>query len=395
MGKRQPQAVILLVVIVIAVIGAAVWWFTHPVPGPMRLTKTRFADVPGWSTNDAGAALSAFRRSCAVFDKQADTAAVGRYGGTVADWRHVCAAASTATPANPRTFFEVWFTPFEIGAGRARDGRFTGYYTPQIKGSRKRHGDYQTPVYARPDDLVTADLGTFRPSLKGENIAGRVAGGKLVPYADRADIDAHGLKHAKTLFYTDDPIALFFLHIQGSGRVVFADGSVARIEYAAQNGQPYTAIGNTLVERGVPRQGMSLQVIRAWLKSHPNDARAVMETDASYIFFQEEPLGDPWLGAKGAQGVPLTPMGSMAVDSRLHALGAPYFVSGDVDHLFIAQDTGGAIRGVVRGDIYFGFGPGAEDKAGTMDRQERLYVLLPSALARRMKDTTDFPGTAR
>jgi membrane-bound lytic murein transglycosylase A len=318
---------------------------------------------------------------------------MGRYGGTLADWRPVCAAAKTATPAEPRVFFEVWFTPFAVSAGRVTDGRFTGYYEPEIKGSHKRLGPYQTPVYARPEDLVTADLGTFRPSLKGEAIAGRVEGGKLVPYPARAEIDAHGLKHAQVLFYTDDPIALFFLHIQGSGRVIFPDGRAARVSYAAQNGQPYTAIGKTLIDRGVPRDGMSLQVIRAWLQAHPSEARDVMEADASYIFFKGEPVGDPALGAKGAQGVPLTPLASLAVDTRLHALGAPYFVSGDLDRLFVAQDVGGAIRGVVRGDVYFGFGPKAEDKAGTMDKQERLFVLLPNPVARRMKDQTDFPGT--
>jgi len=385
--------VLLLTLVALALVAAGLWWWLHPAPGPLRLTRTAFADVPGWSNADAASALSAFRRSCTALEKLPDTQAMGRYGGTLADWRPVCAAAKDATPRRPRTFFEVWFTPFAIGAGRARDGRFTGYYEPAIRGSKKRHDEFQTPVYGRPDDLVTADLGVFRPSLKGENIAGRVQDGKLVPYASRADIDAHGLKHARVLFWTDDSVALFFLHIQGSGRVSFADGSAARVAYAAQNGRPYTAIGKTLIARGVPREGMSLEVIRAWLKAHPNDARAVMEEDASYVFFSEEPVGDPALGAKGAQGVPLTPLASLAVDPRLNVLGAPYFVSGDLDRLFVAQDIGGAIRGAVRGDVYFGFGPAAEAKAGTMDQSGRLYVLLPNPVARRMKDTTEFPGT--
>ncbi|HUO98829.1 MAG TPA: murein transglycosylase A [Rhizomicrobium sp.] len=393
MATRHKHAVFLIGLLALTLAAAGLWWYLHPAPGPLRLTRTTFADVPGWTSADAQGALDAFRRSCAAIAKQADAAAMGRYGGTAADWREVCAAAQSATPAQPRAFFEVWFTPFAIGAGRARDGRFTGYYEPQIRGSHKRHGPYRTPVYGRPDDLVTADLGAFRPSLKGESIAGKVEDGSLVPYASRGEIDAHGLKHARVLFYTDDEISLFFLHIQGSGRVVFDDGSVARVTYAAQNGRPYTAVGKTLMARGVPREGMSMQVIRAWLKAHPKDARAVMESDASYVFFNEEPVGDPALGARGAEGVPLTPMASLAVDPRLNTLGAPYFVSGDLDRLFIAQDIGGAIRGAVRGDVYFGFGSEAEDKAGKMDQTGRMFVLLPKALARRMKDEIDFSGT--
>jgi len=393
LSKRQSHAVLVVALVAGALIAAGLWWWLHPAPGPLRLGKTAFADVPGWSAADTGGALSAFRRSCAALEKLPDAQAMGRYGGTVADWRPVCSAAKDATPRQPRVFFEVWFTPFSVGAGRVRDGRFTGYYEPQIRGSRKRRAEYQIPVYARPDDLVTADLGVFRPSLKGERIAGRVEEGKLVPYASRAEIDVHGLKHARVLFWTDDPVALFFLHIQGSGRVVFPDGTAARVSYAAQNGQPYTAIGKTLMARGVPREGMSLQVIRAWLKAHPDEARAVMEEDASYVFFAEEPVGDPTVGAKGAEGVPLTPLASLAVDSRLNPLGVPYFVAGDQGRLFIAQDIGGAIRGAVRGDVYFGFGPAAEAKAGTMDATERLFVLLPNAVARRMKDTTEYPGT--
>jgi membrane-bound lytic murein transglycosylase A len=270
-----------------------------------------------------------------------------------------------------------------------KDGRFTGYYEPEIFVSRSKHGAFQTPVYGRPDDLVTVDLGAFRPSLAGERIAGRVEDGKLVPYAARAEIASNGLSHARVLFYANDPIELFFLHIQGSGRVTFDDGSHARVSYAAQNGQIYTAIGKTLIARGVPREGMSLQVIRAWLKSHPAEAMDVMNTDASYIFFAEEPVGDAALGAKGAQGVPLTPLASLAVDPRSHALGTPLYVDGPypLGRLFIAQDIGGAIRGPVRGDVYFGFGNKAEANAGTMNQTGRFYALLPKPVVQRLAGT--------
>lgn len=312
---------------------------------------------------------------------------MGSYAGRVADWRPVCNAAKTATPNQARAFFETRFMPVAITAGRVSEGRFTGYYEPEISASRTRQGRFQTPVYGKPDDLISVDLGAFRPSLAGERIAGRIENDKLVPYASRADITAHGLSHASVLFYTDDPIELFFLHIQGSGRVTFDDGTHARVAYAAQNGQLYTAIGKILIARGVPREGMSLEVIRTWLKAHPGEAAAVMNQDASYVFFAEQPVGNAVLGAKGAEGVPLTPLASLAVDPRLHGLGTPLFVAGPapLGRLFIAQDIGGAIRGVVRGDVYFGFGKGAESAAGTMNQMGRFYALLPKPVADRLE----------
>jgi membrane-bound lytic murein transglycosylase A len=161
---------------------------------------------------------------------------------------------------------------------------------------------------------------------------------------------------------------------------------MARVAYAAQNGQPYTAIGKTLIARGVPKDGMSLQVIRAWLKAHPGEADDVINSDASYIFFSLQPLGEPQLGAKGAEGVPLTPKASLAVDTRSHALGTPFFVAGPapLGRLMIAQDIGGAIRGVVRGDVYFGYGDKAEDQAGIMNQSGRLYALLPKPVVARL-----------
>ncbi len=317
---------------------------------------------------------------------KADNDAMGTYAGTVADWRAPCVAATTTSPTKARDFFERWFSPVAVTAGRVKDGRFTGYYEPEIFVSRTKHGAYQTPVYGRPTDLVTVDLGAFRPSLDGERIAGRVEDGKLVPYASRAEIAAKGLRDAPVLFYANDPVELFFLHIQGSGRATFDDGSHARVSYAAQNGQLYTAIGKTLIARGVPREGMSLQVIRAWLKAHPAEAQEVMNADASYIFFREDPVGDASLGAKGAQGVPLTPLASLAVDPRSHALGTPLFVDGPypLGRLFIAQDIGGAIRGPVRGDVYFGYGEKAEANAGTMNQMGRFYALLPKPVVERL-----------
>jgi membrane-bound lytic murein transglycosylase A len=383
---RQRRVLLIPVVLtVLALLGWGLWLYLKPLPGALQLVRADFSQLAGWDHSNPHAALLAFRRSCAVLAAKPVTAAMGSYGGSVADWRAPCRAAASVSPGKEKAFFEQWFVPVAVTAGRVREGRFTGYYEPEIKASRVQQGAFQTPVYARPDDLVTVDLGVFRPSLAGETIAGRVQAGRLVPYASRAEIAAKGLK-ARILFYTDDPIDLFFLHIQGSGRARFADGSRTRVSYAAQNGQLYTAIGKTLIAKGVPRDGLSLQSIKAWLKAHPGEARAVMETDASYIFFQEEPVGDAGLGAKGAEGVPQTPLASLAVDPRLHALGTPFYVAGaaPLGRLFIAQDIGGAIRGPVRGDVYFGFGAKAETAAGNMNQMGRFYALLPKPVVQRL-----------
>lgn len=347
-------------------------------PASLRLTRVGFGDLPDWNAAAQGPALAAFRKSCAVLAARPDDAPMGLYAGTVGDWRGACAGAD----------FEKNFTPFAVSAGSDSSGLFTGYYEAQIKASRTKHGAFQTPVYGLPSDLVRVDLGTFIPKLKGEHVSGKVSGHALVPYADRAAINARGVPTAPVLFYTDDAVAFFFLQIQGSGRVAFDNGDSARIAYAGENGQPYTAIGRTLIAQGaLTRENVSLQTIRAWLLANPAKARAVMETNKSFIFFREAE------GA-GAQGTALTPLGSLAVDMRLHALGVPFYVAADgpdpVHGLMVAQDTGGAIRGAVRGDIFFGFGAQAEARAGAMKAPGRLFVLLPHAVAAKIGAEKDF-----
>ncbi len=362
-----------------------------PSPAGLSLTKVSFAQLPQWNGGNVQAALASFQRSCAALMAKADTAPMSGagYAGTVGDWRGVCAGAK----GEARDFFERNFTPFTVGGGEAL---FTGYYEPEIRGHRSRQGAFQTPVYGVPSDLVRADLGLFNAKLKGERISGRVDGQRLVPYADRAQINAKGLSTAPVLFYTDDPVALFFLQIQGSGRVLFDDGPTTRIGYAGDNGQVYTAIGRTLIADGsLKREEVSLQTIRAWLKANPDRAAAVMETNRSYIFFAEAALGDTASGPRGTLGANLTPLASLAVDQRLHALGAPFYVAADgpdpVRGVLVAQDTGGAIRGPVRGDLFFGFGAEAERRAGAMKGGGALYVLLPNALAAKIGSTHVYP----
>jgi membrane-bound lytic murein transglycosylase A len=366
-------------------------------PGGLRLSRTGFADLPDWNGIAADAALASFQRSCAVLMARPDAAPMGGagYAGTVGDWRAVCAEApSYANKGDAKAFFERDFTPFAVGAPQTI-GLFTGYYEPEIRASRARHGAYQTPVYGLPPDLVRADLGLFDPKLKGEHISGKLVGHALLPYADRAAIDTAGL-NAPILFYTDDAIAFFFLQIQGSGRVLFDDGGTARIVYAGENGQAYTAIGRTLIADGsLAREEVSLQSIRAWLLANPPRAAAVMETNRSYTFFAETAPGDAALGSTGFLGTSLTPLASLAVNPRLHALGAPFYVAADgpdpVRAVMVAQDIGGAIRGAVRGDMFFGSGAEAERRAGAMKAPGRLYLLLPAALAAKLGEGRDYP----
>jgi len=378
---RSRLLIVLAIALLLAGIGAGVWWKYFRGPsrteeGPLKLTATGFEDVPGWQTTDLAAALASFRRSCVkILDLKPATPMA--YAGTADDWREACGNAFAAK--NARAFFEKTFTPHAVGSG---DGLVTGYYEPLLSGSRTRHAQFQTPVYGMPQDLITIDLGSFRTEWKGETISGRLDGHKFLPFETRAQIDATPPDKTRILFYGDDPVSVFFLHIQGSGRVWLDDGSILRVTYAGQNGHPYTPIGRVLIHKfGVPREGMSMQVIRRWLKDHPDDAQKVMETDASFVFFDEKPVGDPALGPEGSGGVALTPRASIAIDHRVHPFGLPVFITGDgLANLFIAQDTGGAIRGAARADIFFGFGASAEQTAGGMKANARFYVLLPKGL---------------
>jgi membrane-bound lytic murein transglycosylase A len=381
-----------------------------PAPG-FELSAIGFKDLTGWRSGDPARALEAFRRSCtALLDKAADAPLGGAgYAGTVADWEPACrqaAATQLSAPDGVRAFFEAAFVPYRIAQAEAQ-GLFTGYYEPELSGSRTRHGAYQTPLYGVPPDLVRNDMGIFRDTLIGRMMMRMMAMGmtmRFVPYPDRAEIERDGIA-GTPLFYIDDPVAAFFLQIQGSGRVMLDDGTRVRAAYAAQNGQPYTPIGAVLLERGeLTREEISAQSIRDWLLAHPEEAREVMNANASYVFFTEQPIGDPKLGALGAEGVPLTPEASLAVDRSVHALGVPIWLEGSspdpdpakpdraLDSLLIAQDTGGAIKGVVRGDVYWGYGAAAGAIAGRMKNPGRMNVLLPRGLAAKLGPHLQFGG---
>jgi membrane-bound lytic murein transglycosylase A len=342
-------------------------------PPKLDLNPVSFAALPGWSEDRIAEALPAFLKSCAAPSPPADYASA-------------CAAAAAlgnASDETARQFFESYFTPFAASDRGQDTALLTGYYEPLLKGARARGGVYQTPLLRRPPDLVSVDLGRFRPSWRGERIAGRVEAGKLVPYWSRAEIEAGALdRFDLNLVWVDDPVAAFFLEIQGSGRVSFADGGNIRLGYDGENGQPYVSIGRLLVEDGaLTLDQVSAQSIKAWLASHPAAAKALLDRNPSYVFFRES-AGD---GPVGTQGVALTPGRSLAVDREFIALGVPVFVEAAQDgqdptrRLTVAQDTGAAIRGPLRGDLFWGFGPEAEARAGAMRAQGRVYLLLPRA----------------
>jgi membrane-bound lytic murein transglycosylase A len=342
-----------------------------PAPPQLDLNPVSFAALPGWSEDRVAEALPAFLESCAAPSPPADTASA-------------CAAAAAlgnASDEAARQFFESYFTPYAASDRGNDEALLTGYYEPLLKGARRRGGAYQTPLLRRPPDLVSADLGRFRPSWRGERISGRVEDGKLVPYATRAEIEAGALDRFNlALVWVDDPVAAFFLQIQGSGRVALSDGGTLRLGYDGENGQPYVSIGRLLVNQGaLSLDQVSAQSIKAWLASHPDQAKDLMDRNASYVFFREQ-TGD---GPVGTEGVALTPGRSLAVDHAFIAFGVPVFVDVSQDgqdpvrRLTVAQDTGAAIRGPLRGDLFWGFGPEAETHAGAMRAQGRVYLLLP------------------
>jgi membrane-bound lytic murein transglycosylase A len=352
----------------------------------------------GWEDDEQAAALRAFRLSCARILTLPDDRPMGDATfGTVADWRPACTAALADNSEDSdaaRAFFQTWFRPVAIRNNGDDIGLFTGYFEPELNGHTERAGPFQVPLYAPPADYVRADLGAFSDGLKGRRIVGRVVDGQFKPAHTRAEIDAGALEgRADVLLWVDDAVDAFFLHIQGSGVIKMADGLTARVGYAGSNGHSYHAIGRSLVANGALARGdVSMQTIRQWLDANPTEAAALMRENASYIFFRRLNGDAP----VGAQGVPLTSGRSLAVDDEWIPYGLPIWLDtvttdrqnddGDPKHfrrLMIAQDTGGAINGIVRGDVYWGTGDAAGAIAGQMQEAGRYYGLLPRPLLER------------
>ncbi|MEH3158635.1 MAG: MltA domain-containing protein [Sphingomonas taxi] len=318
----------------------------------------------------AEAARQAFLSSCPGLMRRTDASGLTR--GT--DWQPACAAAASVPRGGARAFFLANFEAVQVGDGKAFA---TGYYEPEIAASRERRAGYTVPIYARPDDLIDVDLGQFTTDLKGKKIRGRVQGSNLVPYYDRAAIVGGAIDgRAPVLAWGADEAAVFFLQIQGSGRLRLPDGGIMRVGYDTQNGRDYTGIGALMKARGLLQPGQtSMQGIVAWLHAHPEEGRAIMAENKSFVFFRE--LDTPPVGAMGYVvngGV------SAAADVKYVPLGAPVFLSmdrQDASGLWVAQDTGGAIKGSNRFDTFWGAGATAEATAGGMAARGTAFLLLP------------------
>ena len=358
---------------------------------PATFARVSWDALPGFAADRLGEAWPAFRVGCRALLASARTAPT---------WQKPCEAAEAIDGRDEtavRAFLAAHFSPYAVAFpdGR-RDGLVTGYYEPNLVGSRERTPRFTVPLYAVPDDLLVVDLAELHPELANRRVRARLEGRRVVPYWSRRDIERGVSPLAdKALAYVADPLDAFLLQIQGSGRVELANGSVMRLGYADQNGHPYRAIANVLIARGELTLGeASIQSIREWARRNPDRLAALLDENPSYVFFREIPppsrdtLDAAIDGPLGALGVPLLARRTIAVDPRAIPLGAPVWLEttqpstgAAVERLVLAQDTGGAIRGAVRADFFWGAGDEAAHEAGRMRQSGRLWVLWPTGIA--------------
>lgn len=350
----------------------------EPVPPMVKaepLQAVGWDQIDGWLDDDLTAAFSAFVRGCQAIGKRER-------------WKSVCELSNDLMSnenQSLRDFFETNFQPYQVqNEDGSTAGLITGYYGPELHGSRTRTETYRYPLYRQPDDLLIVDLDEVYPELGQYRLRGRVVGNRVVPYFERSEIDngADPLQ-GEELFWVADPVELFFLHIQGSGLVSLTNGDKVMVNYANQNGHPYRSIGKILLDRkAMTRHQMSMQNIRRWVEQNPEAGKQLLAENPSYVFFRELP--NDYQSPPGALGVPLTERRSLAVDPRTIPLGAPVFISTSfpgtgepLQQLMVAQDTGGAIKGQVRADFFWGMGNDAGKIAGRMKQDGFLWVLLP------------------
>jgi membrane-bound lytic murein transglycosylase A len=350
----------------------------------VRYEPAQWSQLPGWRADQAHEAWQAFLSSCSTRNLPTPLLVVCETTRTM----------KVATAEHARAFFEANFAPYRIvrvesPRALATTGLITGYYEPLLRGSRKPSAVFATPLYAPPDDMLTIELGELFPELQGKRVRGRLVGKKVVPYFDRATLLGHAALKGKELVWVDDAIDAFFLEVQGSGRVQLDDGTTVRLAYADQNGHPYRSIGRYLVDQGVMSlEAVSAPAIREWLRNNPTRLREVLDANPSVVFFREERLADPSIGPKGSLGVPLTAGRSIAVDRTFIPLGTPVYLSTTMpmsevplQRLVMAHDTGGAIRGPLRADLFWGFGAQAGELAGRMKQDGQLWLLWPKGAA--------------
>jgi membrane-bound lytic murein transglycosylase A len=371
----------------------------RPVSWPLEIegsqyTPVAWSDIAGWNDDDQLPAFTAFRTSCVPITAQQNPAPDGKALGT--SLRDPCRAARLAAvsdSAQARSFFEANFHPLRISRLGESDGFVTGYYEPVIDGSRVQTDIYTVPVYRRPSNLFVRGFRQDAPNLPNRGAVYRKIGRrKLVPYYDRAEIEDGAIaQRGLEICWLVNDTDLLFAQIQGSARIRLEDGTTMRINYDSHNGYPYTAVGRVLIERNIiPREQMSMQRIRQWMTENPDGAKELRRQNRNYVFFREVKLSDKD-EAVGAQGVPLTPGRSIAVDKSLHAYGTPFFIEGELPidseqsktpfhHLMVAQDTGSAITGPARADIFFGAGADAGRISGRLRNNVRFVILVPNSL---------------
>ncbi len=395
----KAKIVYTLLVVIGITVGISFWWFNAPKP---MFRVVGFNRLPGWDKADLGRSLITFQTSCRAFIKQEPEQIVGTdtIDLQAKDWHPACQAALELNPktSDLKNFFQKWFAPVEFYADKPANGLFTGYYMPTIKGSYTKSNEFSVPIYEVPKDLITLDLGLFIPHLKNKKVVGRLAGNKIVPYYTREQINKGAIKNkAKVLLWIHSPIDRLFLEIQGSGVIELEDGSRVFIGYNGQNGASYTAIAGVLIKQGVmTRDNASMQRIKNYLEAHPDQMDSVINQNKSFVFFRKLNLD----GALGSQGVTLTPGYSLAVDRQWIPMGAPLWLSTTrpdsknpelnkpMQRLMIAQDTGGAIKGKVRGDVFWGGGERATLIAGHMKNLGHYWMLLPRHTLSRIEKNT-------
>jgi membrane-bound lytic murein transglycosylase A len=350
------------------------------VPDYSLLKPAKWEDLDGFEQDNASLAWPAWMQSCAALANKPM-------------WQNACSAASllhkqsngSPTDEAVKSYFKQYFTVYKATNLDGSDsGMITGYYEPLLKGSRTKSAQYPYPLYQKPDDLITVELDSIYPDLKFKRVRGRLVGNKLVPYYNRAEIEtlSSPLK-GREFMYVDDIIDVFFLQIQGSGLVQLDNGEQVHIGYADQNGHTYNSIGRLLVERGeLTLDKASMQGIKNWARNNLEKLRELLNQNPSYVFFRELPPNLP--GPLGALGVPILAEKSVAVDPKFIPLGAPIFLSTTepnspkpLKRLMMAQDTGGAIKGGVRADFFWGAGNEAGARAGAMKQAGKIWVLLP------------------
>ena len=362
------------------------------IPGAQYLPLA-WTDVKGWSDDDHLAAYRTFRASCRSINAQTGSSEPKALGASLSEPCRTAKTLDLADDAKAKTFFEENFAPLRISRLGEPDGFVTGYYEPVLDGSRTQTDVYNVPVYRRPSNLFVRGYSQASASLPNKGPVYRKIGRrKLVPYYDRGEIEdgkiaGRGLEIA----WLKDPTDLLFAQIQGSARIKFDDGGTVRLNYDAYNGYPYTAVGRVLIERGIiPKEEMSMQKIREWMAQNPDGAKELRRQNRSYIFFREVNLSDKD-EAVGAQGIPLTAGRSIAVDKSLHVYGTPFFIEGELPiesersktpfhRLMIAQDTGSAIIGPARADLYFGAGQEAGRVSGRLRHAMHFVMLVPKGL---------------